>query len=102
MFGRLSEMQRQMQTTQEQLAQKTVTSEVGGGMVRVTANGLQRVTAIQIDRATLGDDAEMLEDLLISGVNKALEEAAGIARGEMQRAASSLLPPGLDPSQFGL
>lgn len=101
MFGQLAEMQNRIKTSQEQLATRTVTAEVGGGMVKVTANGVQRVTAIKIDRAALGEDDDMLEDLLVSGVNKALEQASRLAQEEMQRTASSMLP-GLDLSKMGL
>lgn len=101
MFGQISEMQRRMAESQQKLGEQTVTAEVGGGMVKVTANGQQRVTAISIDRAALGDDAEMLEDLVIAGVNKALEEAAALARDEMQKGIGGMLPPGFDMGQLG-
>lgn len=101
MMGQIAEMQRKMQETQQTLAQKTVTAEVGGGMVKVTANGQQRVTAISIDRAAIGDDAEMLEDLVISGVNKALDEAAALARSAAEQSLGGMLPPGFDLGSFG-
>lgn len=103
MFGKIMDMQRQMAEVQESLAAKTVTAEAGGGMVKVTANGVQRITAITIERDAVDpDDLELLEDLVIAGTNKALEEAAAMARQEMQSAAGGMLPPGLDLSQFGL
>jgi DNA-binding YbaB/EbfC family protein len=103
MFGKIAEMQKQMQQTQEELAKQTVTTEVGGGLVSVTANGAQRITAIKIDpTAVTPDDAEMLEDLILAGVNKALEEASGLAQSAMQKQAGSMLPPGMDLSKFGL
>lgn len=103
MFGKMMQMQQKMTEAQDALAQKTVIAEAGGGMVQVTANGAQRITAIKIERDVVDpDDMEMLEDLIISGVNKALDEAAAMARQEMQRTAGSFLPPGFDPSQLGL
>lgn len=103
MFGKIAEMQQQMQKTQEELAQQTVTAEVGGGLVKVTANGTQRVTAIAIDPTAVSpDDAEMLEDLIVAGVNKALEEAAQLAQSAMQKQAGSMLPPGMDLGKLGL
>lgn len=103
MFGKMMDMQRKMAEAQEALAAQTITSEAGGGMVKVTANGQQRITRIKIDPAAVDpSDLELLEDLIIAGVNKALEESAHLARGEMSRAASSMLPPGFDPKQFGL
>lgn len=103
MFGRMMDMQRQMAEVQEALAAKTVTAEAGGGMVKVTANGAQRITAIKIERDAVDpDDLELLEDLLIAGINKALDEAAALAKQEMSKVAGGLLPPGLDLTQFGL
>lgn len=103
MFGKIAEMQQQMKTAQDALAAQTVTTEVGGGMVKVTANGALRVTAVSIERSAIDpNDPEMLEDLIVSGVNKALEEAQKMAQAEMQKTAGSFLPPGFDPSQLGL
>lgn len=103
MFGKMMAMQQKIGETQEALAQKTVTAEAGGGMVTVTANGAQRITAIKIEKDVVDpDDLELLEDLIIAGINKALDEAAEMARREMQNAAGSFLPPGFDPTQLGL
>lgn len=103
MFGKIAEMQRQMAETQEKLGAVTVTAEAGGGMVKVTANGLQRITSISIEKEVIDpQDAELLEDLVMAGVNKALEEASNVAKGEMAKAAGGLIPPGTDLSQFGL
>ena len=99
MFGKVMEMQQ----AQKELESKSVTAEVGGGMVTVTANGAQRVTAIKIEPSVVDpDDLEMLEDLVISGVNKALDEASELARREMQKSAGSFLPPGMDLGALGL
>lgn len=103
MFGKMMDMQKKMSETQDTLASKTVTAEAGGGMVKVTANGQQRITAITIEREVVDpEDVELLEDLVIAGVNKALDEAAVIAKEEMTKAAGSFLPPGFDPGNIGL
>jgi nucleoid-associated protein EbfC len=103
MFGQMMDMQRKMTEAQDALAAHIVTAEAGGGMVKVTANGQQRVTAIKVEPQVIDpSDPEMLEDLLIAGVNKALEEAAALAKDEMSRAAGSFLPPGMDLSKLGL
>jgi DNA-binding YbaB/EbfC family protein len=103
MFGKIADMQKKMAETQENLGGKTVTAEAGGGMVKVTANGLQRVKSISIEKEVIDpDDIELLEDLVMAGVNKALEEASGLAKQEMAKAAGGLIPPGTDLSQFGL
>ena len=103
MFGKMMDMQKKMSQTQDTLAGKSATAEAGGGMVKVTANGQQRITAIVIEKDIVDpEDVELLEDLIVAGVNKALEEAAAIAKDEMSKAAGSLLPPGFDPSKLGL
>jgi hypothetical protein len=103
MFGKIMEMQQKMNEVQEKLAAKTVTAEAGGGMVKVTANGAQRVTSIKIEPDAVDpDDLELLEDLVIAGVNKALDEAQELARKEMSGAAGGMLPPGMDLSSLGL
>ncbi|MFO7314938.1 YbaB/EbfC family nucleoid-associated protein [Rhodothermus marinus] len=96
-FGKVMELQQRLAETQQALGNRTVTVETGGGIVRVTANGLQRIVRIEVDPdAFRSEDQDMLEDLIVAGVNKALEEAARMAREEMQKAAGTLLPPGLD------
>lgn len=57
-------MQEELARTQERLAQEEVMGESGGGMVRVTMNGRHEVKRVAIDPALLGDDKEMLEDLV--------------------------------------
>ena len=103
MFGKVMEMQQKMSEAQEALGNISVEAEAGGGMVKVSATGAQRITAIKIEKAVVNpDDMEMLEDLIIAGVNKALDEAAKVAREEMQKTAGNFLPPGFDPGQLGL
>ena len=103
LFGKMADMQQRVADTQEALAKERVEAEVGGGMVRVTVDGRGRVVALKVEREALDpDDLEMLEDLLISGVNKALEEAEALRTAKMQEAASQMLPPGLDLGGLGM
>ncbi len=103
MFGKMMEMQQKVQEAQAEVASKTVSAEAGGGMVKVTANGAQRITSIEIEDTVLeSDDPEMLEDLLIAGINKALDEAGEMAQSEMKNIAGGMLPPGMDLSKLGL
>lgn len=97
LFGRMMEMQQKMAETQDALASKTVTAEAGGGMVKVTANGAGRVESIKVEREVVDpDDLELLEDLIVAGINKALEEAEQMRTEEVQKAAGSFLPPGMN------
>jgi DNA-binding protein YbaB len=45
---------------------------------------------------------ELLEDLIVAGVNKALDDASAMAKEEMSKTAGSFLPPGVDLSNLGL
>ena len=80
MMQQIKKLQEQMAAAQAQLAEETVTATVGGGAVTVTMTGDQRCTAVSIDPDLLKDaDAEMLQDLLLSGVNLALDKSRELA-----------------------
>ncbi len=103
MFSKMMDMQNKISAAQDELADKTTTAEAGGGMVKVTANGAQKITAIEIDPDAIDpDDLELLEDLIIAGVNKALDAANEMAQDEMRKSMSGMLPPGMDLSQLGM
>ncbi|MBI2427935.1 MAG: YbaB/EbfC family nucleoid-associated protein [Ignavibacteriales bacterium] len=93
------EMQQQMGKVQEELANKSVSAESGGGMVKVTANGKQQILQIKIEKEVIDPaDAEILEDLIVAGVNKALDASQKLAQEEMKKVTSGMLPniPGLN------
>ena len=94
MMKQVQKAQEQMQAVQAELANKTVEATAGGGMVTVTANGLNSIT---LDPEVVDkDDVEMLQDLIVAAINEAKRRASEMASAEMQRAAGSLgLPPGM-------
>jgi len=99
MMKQLQKMQEKMAQVQEQLEQKIVIGEAGGGMVKVTANGKQSILKIQIDKEVVNpSDIGMLEDLIVAATNKALEDSGKMAQEEMARVTSGVLPniPGLN------
>lgn len=99
MMKQIQKIQEKMAQVQQDLEQRTVIGEAGGGMVKVTANGKQQIIKIQIDKEVVDPkDPEMLEDLMVAAINKALEEAAKLAKEEMAKVTSGLLPniPGLN------
>jgi DNA-binding YbaB/EbfC family protein len=98
MMKQFQKMQEKMAAVQQELEGRMVTADAGGGMVKVTANGKQRLVTIEIDREVVNpDDVQMLEDLVLAAVNKALEESSRVAQEEIARATSGMLPniPGL-------
>lgn len=107
MFGKFSDMQSKMKEAQDKLAEVIVEADAGGGMVKVTANGKREIIRIDLDKDVIDpEDKEMLEDLVVAGVNKALTKAEEEAKARMQDVYKELLPgggiPGMDLSKFGL
>lgn len=92
----VQQMQERMQKMQEEMAHKTVDASVGGGMVTVVANGRSEVISVKIDPAAIDpDDTEMLEDLVLAGVNEALRKAQEMMAGEMSKLTGGMKIPGL-------
>lgn len=107
MFGKISNMQAKMKEVQDRLGELTVEAEAGGGMVKVTANGNRKIVNIELDKDVIDpDDKEMVEDLVVAGVNKALDKAEEAAKEKMQEVYKDILPgggiPGMDMSKLGL
>jgi len=76
LLEQMGQMQQQMQQAQEELANETVESSAGGGMVTVTANGAGEIKAIKIDpKAIDPEDPELLADMILAAVNEALRSA---------------------------
>lgn len=89
-------IQRQMEDVQNLLGQRTVEGTSGGGAVKVVAkcNGL--LASIKIDpQAVNPADVTLLEDMVLTAVNSALEQAKQISNEEMGRVTSGLSIPGL-------
>lgn len=90
------QMQKKMLEMQEELAHRTVEATVGGGMVSVTVNGKNEVLQVKIEPQVVDpDDVEMLEDLVVAGVNEALRKAQEMAAAEMGKLTGGLKIPGL-------
>ena len=79
-------MQEQMAKTQAELEEKTVEVSAGGGKVKVVANGAGDVLSIKIDKAVVDpEDVEILEDMILSGVQQAITQGKELASGEMSK-----------------
>jgi len=76
MMQQLQRMQQQMAEAQERLAQDIVTATAGGGAIKITMTGDQKCQTVEIDPALLKDaDAEMLQDLVLTAINLALDKS---------------------------
>jgi len=88
-------MQEDLQKAQEKLAQEEVTGESGGGMVKVVMNGRHEVRRVEIDPSLIGEDKEMLEDLVAAAFNAAATRVAEKTKENMASLTAGLtLPPG--------
>ena len=95
MMKKAQEMQENMQKAQSELAAKEVTGESGGGLVSVVMRGTHEVNRVNIDSTLVGEDVEMLEDLIAAAVNDAVHKVEKSNQAVMQEMTSGLnLPPG--------
>ena len=96
MMQQAQKMQEQMLQAQEGLAKRTVTATAGGGKISVVANGAGDVLSIKIASEVVDpQDVELLEELVLTGVKKAIEEGRALAQTEMGKLTGGLNIPGL-------
>jgi DNA-binding YbaB/EbfC family protein len=97
MMKQAAKMQEQMAQAQAELAERTVTATAGGGKITVVATGAGDVVSIKIDKSVVDpEDVEMLEDLVLTGVKKAIEDGKALQQSEMGKLTAGMgLPPGL-------
>ena len=87
-----AQMQEQVQKMQEEAANETAEASVGGGMVKVTANGAGQVLSITMDPDAVDpSDVESLQDLVLAGVNEALRAASAKVEAKAQAMQSEML-----------
>lgn len=96
MMQQIKKMQEQMAVAQDALALETVTASVGGGAIKITMTGDQHCKEVVIDPELIKDaDAEMLQDLMLSAVNAALDQSRELANSKMSPLAGGLSGLGL-------
>lgn len=99
MMGKMQEMQAKMKEVQDNLVKLTTTAESGAGMVKATVNGKRQVINLDIDKDIVnGNDKEMVEDLCIAAINKALDDIEIKIKEEMTKQTQGFMPniPGFD------
>ena len=81
---------------QEEMAAKTVEGSSGGGMVNIVMNGKQEILSVRIDPEVVNrEDIEMLQDLIVAGVNEAIRKSQEMMQEEMKKITGGLSIPGL-------
>jgi len=96
MMKQAQNLQKKMMKTQAELATKTIEASSGGGMVKVVANGAQKIESIVMEKEVVDpDDIEMLQDLILAAVNDALNKSQEMVSSEMSKLTGGLNIPGL-------
>ncbi|HGJ5875767.1 MAG TPA: YbaB/EbfC family nucleoid-associated protein [Arsenophonus sp.] len=89
------QMQEKMQKVQEEIANMEVTGESGASLVKVTINGAHNCRRIEIDPSLIGDDKEMVEDLIAAAFNDAVRRIEEAQKEKMANVSNGMqLPPG--------
>ncbi|WP_421869270.1 YbaB/EbfC family nucleoid-associated protein [Marinoscillum sp.] len=99
MMGKLKEVQENVKKAQEGLKDITATGESGAGMVTATVNGNKEVIDLEIDESLITkEDSDMMKDLIIAAINKAISEADVKSKEHMKKATEGMIPniPGFD------
>lgn len=103
LMGKMQEMQAKMKEAQENLVNITTTAEMGGGMVKATVNGKREVVSLDIDDTILAkEEKEMVQDLTIAAINRALQDIEPKIKEEMAKSTAGFMPniPGFDISKM--
>jgi DNA-binding YbaB/EbfC family protein len=96
MMKQAQQLQANMQKAQAEIAALEITGESGGGMVKVTVNGRHEAKRVQIEPALMGDDREMLEDLIAAAMNDAVHKLEAASQAKMASLMGGMqLPPGM-------
>lgn len=95
LMSQAKKMQKEIERVQQEAAKEITQVSVGGGMINVSANGEGEIIEIKISKELLDDDVEMIEDLLLSGVNEAVRKAKEKVKEKMSALTGGLNIPGL-------
>jgi len=96
MMKQAQKLQAKMMAMQEELGNRTVTAQAGGGMVEAVVNGRQELLSLRIDPEVVApEDVDMLQDLIQAAVNEALNRARDMMAQEMSKLTGGMQIPGL-------
>ncbi|MEE2765858.1 MAG: YbaB/EbfC family nucleoid-associated protein [Candidatus Neomarinimicrobiota bacterium] len=85
------EVQKQIENVQQELSGLIINAESGGGMVSVKVNGKLEILELHIDTEALEEDKEMVEDLIISAMNKGIAKAQSESQDKMNAVTGGML-----------
>jgi DNA-binding YbaB/EbfC family protein len=95
MLQQAQKMQEDFKKAQEEIAAMEVTGEAGGGLVTIVMTGKREARKVNIDPSLVGEDRDMLEDLVAAAINDAVGKIAKMKKDKMSQLTAGLpLPPG--------
>ncbi len=95
MVRKAQKMQEDMTRVQEELAEKEFTKQVGGGALELVMTGDKQLKSVTLKPEVVDpEDIEMLQDLIISGVNEILKEVDDYGANEMEKVTGGVSFPG--------
>ncbi len=94
MLKQAQQMQKEMMSMQDSISKKEFETSVGGGMVKVIMTGDQHLKSVKISPDVAGD-TEMIEDMILTAVNKVLEEIKEATASQMSKLTGGMNIPGL-------
>ena len=96
MMKQAQKLQSKMMEMQQELGNRMVSAQAGGGMVEATANGRQEVVSLRIDpEVATPEDVEMLQDLMVAAINEAVSKSHELASKRLSAATGGFKIPGL-------
>ena len=91
MLNQAREIQKKIEDVQSDLEKITINAESGGGLVTVMINGKQEILELNISKEAMEEDKELLEDLIISAINKALSDSQEEMQSRMNSVTGGML-----------
>ena len=91
MLKQAREIQKRIEEVQSDLEKITINAESGGGLVTVMINGKQEILELNISKEAMEEDKELLEDLIISAINKALSDSQEEMQSRMNSVTGGML-----------
>ena len=91
MLNQAREIQKKIEEVQSDLEKITINAESGGGLGTVMINGKQEILELNISKEAMEEDKELLEDLIISAINKALSDSQEEMQSRMNSVTGGML-----------
>lgn len=95
MLRQAQELQARLDKAQEELADATVEVSAGGGAIKITITGQQKVQKVSLSPEVDAADRELLEDLILTAINEAIAKSQELAQGRMGELTAGLKLPGM-------